>query len=212
VRALPRGETPRGLEVRAGEVRDRYERDLRHGLRDAEDLRRLRLVEEMVRRPGGADPASAEREHERPHGGQDRAVEGRLHGDAGILEAPLDAGQHEDRDLVEMILQVHRGSVHPRELTRAEVVRRIGWPCLVHLREEVVPAAVEVREAEPLLGIRHDHEMPALGVRARRCLERALDAPFEDFALDGAPDVESPADGAGGGEQPVDGREIHGAR
>ena len=66
--------TGRGLEVVAGEVRDRDERDLRDALRDAEQLGRLGRVREVQRGQHRAETAAAQRQLEAPHRGDDRPV------------------------------------------------------------------------------------------------------------------------------------------
>src|SRR5436309_8929297 len=103
VSALTGGEALGRLEVLPGEVRDREERHLRDGLRDVQDIGRLGLEEQMVCRPRRTDATGTQCQHEGPDRRQDGAVERRLNRHTRRLESPLDAGDDQDRHLLEMV-------------------------------------------------------------------------------------------------------------
>src|SRR5207245_34964 len=95
------------------------------------------------------------------------------------------------------------------ELSGAWVVGPRGdAPRELAARVEVPGALVESRQARPLVGIGHHHEVPALRVGAGRRLERALDAALDQLRLDRATEVEALADRPGRGEPPLGGIEV----
>src|SRR5262249_59668357 len=69
---------------------------------------------------------------------------------------------------------------------------------------------IESRERGALARVGHHDEVPPLGVRSGGRLEGDLDRALEEGGLDGAGQVETLADGTGGGEQLVDHAKIHG--
>ena len=95
--------------------------------------------------------------------------------------------------------EVHARLPHARELLGAQVARR-KRVLAVHLRHDGRSAAVQVRERRPLIGVRHDDEVPALSVGPGWGLECDLDTALNDFWLHGARQVEASSDDAGGGE------------
>jgi len=54
------------------------------------------LVLQVERRPGGAESTRAQRHHQRPGGGQNRAIEAGLRCRRGVLRAAFDAGNDQD--------------------------------------------------------------------------------------------------------------------
>src|SRR4051794_28940113 len=190
------------LEVGADGVGDRYERDLRDlVVRDAENLRSLLLVHQMERRPDGAEPPRARREHEGPRGGDDRAEHRRDERIRLALVAAHDARNHVDRDLVDVLGEVHDGVADARHLplTRPAAALEVR-------KRDLAP---ELPERGPLLRVGDDDEVPVLGVARGGRLLGELQALLEHLALDGTREVEPLADGAGRREQLVRGQLQH---
>src|SRR5438034_508338 len=136
---------------------------------------------DVERGPRRAHTARAERQHERPHRREDRAVDGGLRQRARVLHPALDAREHVRRHLVQVLGQVGRGVEDARQLPGARIVgRELGAPrhLLAHVGVERAP--VERGEPGALLGVGHHHEVPALRVGAGRRLNCDLDRPLDD--------------------------------
>ena len=175
-----------GLEVGADGVRHREHRHLGHAVGDAEHLGRARLVPQVGGGPHRAETTGPEGEHEAPRRGQDRPERGRGGHEAQAVELPLDAGDHEQRDVLDRLRQLQRALVHPPRLT----VVLLDCAAL-EVREAA--AAVDLGDRRLLVGVGDDDPAPVLRVRRGGCLFREPDALEDHRRIDGALEIEAAA-------------------
>ena len=150
-------------------------------------------------------PRARRRQHEAPHGGQQRAPDGGLPRHGQVVGAPLDARDHVDRHLGEVVGQV---------LGRADDLlrgRHVVGVVLRQVADDRVGVAVHRGEGRrvPLgqlgaLGlVGHDDEVPALVVATRGRLRGDLDALAQELGRNRAAEVEALAHRPGGREELV---------
>jgi hypothetical protein len=107
--------------------------------------------------------------------------------------------------------EICRGIDDAGKLLGAQIFwRQLGPHRAAARRVQIPRALVERGDAGALLRVRHDQEVPALRVRSRRRLERDFESTLDDGRLDRTLQVETLADGAGGGEQLVGELDVHG--
>ena len=152
--------------------------------RDADKLRDLLLVVQVIRRPGAAEAPRPRRQLKAPAGLDDGAVERRQIGRAGALRPPGDAGDHQHRHLVQVRGEMPRGGAD-RCLVRPRLGRRAA------VGERAPGAPVVPGDGGAGVGIRDDHEVPRLRVRRRRRLYREPDALLQQLPRHGTRQVEA---------------------
>ncbi len=140
-----------------------------------------------------------------PHRGEDRAERRGLIDEDGAVGPTLDARDHVDRHLVQVLEEVpgrrHDASCVPRAVIGALTQTGRSRPlvlCVVDRTPE------HVGDRGPSVGVGHDHEVPPLVVATGRRLERELDALADQERVDRPFEIETPTDGTCRREDVVD--------